>query len=370
MDKKNRIKIPVARPDLSGKEAVYVLDAIKNEGRISSSGKYLDRFEEYGRKFFKRKHALSCSNGTTALHLALLGLEIGPGDEVIVPVLTFTATAAAVVHAGAKPVFIDCNLEDWTIDIKQLDKKLTPKTKAVISVDLFGMPCNYEYLENWCKKNKVFLIEDAAEAHGAYYKGKPTGSFGQVSCFSFYGNKIITTGEGGLCLTDDQKIYERMKVFKNHGMKSAGVYESEVIGYNYRLTNVQAAIGCAQFERFKEFLAKRKKTEELYKKLLSDYQGIVYQKYDENKIKPACWLFSLLFSDKKMEYVRQELLKKGIETRTLFKPFHWQEGYRPYITQQQFPNAEYIYEHGVSLPTFNQLTDSQIKYICAAIKNL
>jgi len=365
-----KIKIPVAKPDLSGREAEYVLDAIKNEGRISSSGKYIDLFEQYGRKFFRRKYALSCSNGTTALHLALLGLGIGPGDEVIVPVLTFTATAAAVVHAGARPVFVDCNLSDWTIDINQLDKKLSPKTKAIIPVDLFGMPCDYDRLGAWCKKNKIFLIEDAAESHGAYYKGKPVGSFGQVSCLSFYGNKILTTGEGGMCLTDNKEIYERMRVFKNHGMKKGGLYEHDVVGYNYRLTNLQAAIGCAQFEKLEESVAQREKIEKSYKKLLGGLSGVVFQRYDQEKIKPVCWIFSLLFSDKKMEFVRQKLLEKGIETRTFFKPFHWQKGYRPYVTQRRFPAAEYLYEHGVSLPTFNQLSGSEIKYICSVLKNL
>jgi len=362
-------KIPIAEPDLSGKEKEYLLDALLNEKKISASGKYLDKFEALGKKYFQRKFSLSCTSGTTALHLALLALEIGPGDEVIVPVLTFAATAAVVVHCGAKPVFVDCNKDDWTLDIEELDKKLTKKTKAVIAVDLYGMPCDYDYLINWCKKNKIFLIEDAAEAHGAYYNGKPVGSFGDISCFSFYGNKILTTGEGGMCLTDDLRLYQKMKIFKNHGMKRKGLYEHEVVGYNYRLTNIQAAIGCAQFERFKEFLRKRKKIESLYKSLLSNLDFIYFRNYNKKRVRPACWLFSILIK-RNINKAKEILSQGGIDTRRFFKPLHLQNAYRVFSKKQKFPNAEYLYKYGISLPTSVKLNEKDIKYISNIIKKL
>ncbi len=362
-------KIPIADPDLSGKEKEYVLDALLKEGRVSSSGKYVDKFEILAAEHFTRKYALSCCNGTAALHLALRALGVGPGDEVIVPVLTFASPAAVVVHCGAKPVFIDCNLNDWTIDVKELDKKLTKKTKAVIAVDLYGIPCDYDYIVKWCKKNKIFLIEDAAEAHGAHYDEKPVGSFGDISCFSFYGNKILTTGEGGICLTDNQKLYQKMKIFKNHGMKSAGVYEHEVIGYNYRLTNLQAAVGCAQFERFQEFLRKRKKLESLYRKFLGDADYISFQNYDKKKIQPACWLFNVLIK-KNINETRKIFAQKGIETRRFFKPLHMQRAYKIFCSGEKFPNAEYLYNHGISLPAHVKLTERDIKYICSILRKI
>jgi len=362
-------KIPVAQPDLSGNEVKYLTSAIVKEGKVSSAGKYIDRLEAMAAKNFGRKFALSCSSGTAALHLALLALGIGPGDEVIVPAFTFAATAAVVVHCGAKPVFIDSNKDDWTLDIKELDKKLTKKTKAVIPVDIYGMPCDYDYLAGWCKKNNLFLIEDAAEAHGASYNGKPVGSFGEISCFSFYGNKILTSGEGGVCLTNKQELYEKMAMYRGHGMRSRGVYEHEVVGYNYRMTNLEAAVGCAQFERFQKFLKVRKMNEMLYKKLLANRSSITFQRPNSKKAEPVCWLFSVLIN-KDVAAVRQKLSEKGIASRPLFKPLHLQKPFQAYGENGNFPNARYIYEHGISLPSSTMLTEDQIGFICNNFKRI
>lgn len=366
--KKGKIKIPVAEPDLSGKEAKYVLDAIEKEGRVSSSGKFVERFENFGRQHFKREYAVSCSNGTAALHLALQSLGIGRGDEVILPVFTFASVAASVLHCHAKPVFVDVNSENWNLNIEELDKKITDKTKAVIAVDSYGMPCDYDFLLRWCKKNKLFLIEDAAEAHGARYKTRPVGSFGDISCFSFYGNKIITTGEGGMCLTDSEALYQKMMIFKNHGRCGTGVYDHEVAGYNYRLTNIQAAIGCAQFERFEEFLAKRRQIAGWYRQFLVD-STVAFQSYDEGMITPVCWLFSFLIEGNPQK-LSEKLAAFDIETRLLFKPLHQQKPFQAYARKQKFPNADYIYEHGLSLPSSSKLTKPQVKFICDKIKEL
>lgn len=364
----NKIKIPVAEPDLSGKEAEYVLDAIENERRISSSGKYIERFENFGKKFFKKEYVVSCSNGTAALHLALQSSGVGTGDEVIVPVFTFASVAASVLHCHAKPVFVDVNSENWNLNIEELDKKITHKTKAMIAVDSYGMPCDYDFLVPWCKKNKLFLIEDAAEAHGARYRSRPVGNFGDISCFSFYGNKIITTGEGGMCLTDNELLYQKMMIFKNHGRCARGVYDHEVAGCNYRLTNVQAAIGCAQFERFEEFLTKRQKLSGWYRQFLAG-APITFQSYDENEMTPVCWLFSILVKGD-LQKLSEQLASHGIETRLLFKPLHKQKPFQIFAKNQSFPNADYIYEHGLSLPSSVKLTEKQVKFICENIKRI
>ncbi|MFH0852550.1 MAG: DegT/DnrJ/EryC1/StrS aminotransferase family protein [bacterium] len=362
-------KIPVAAPDLSGNEVKYLIDAIKNEGRVSSAGKYIDRFEVLAAKNFGRKFALSCSSGTTALHLALLALGIGPGDEVIVPVFTFAAPAAVVIHCGAKLVFVDINKNDWNLDVKELDKKLTKRTKALIAVDTYGMPCDYDYIVHWCKAHKIFLIEDAAESHGAFFGGKPVGNFGEVSCFSFYGNKILTTGEGGVCLSDSQELYEKMAILKNHGMRSRGVYDHEVVGYNYRMTNLQAAVGCAQFERFQKFLKARKTMKLLYEKLLANCPSITFQLSNDKKAEAVCWLFSVLIN-KDIDAVRQKLSEKGVASRPFFKPLHLQKPFQPYAMNQKFPNAEYAYQHGISLPSSTLLTEKQVSFICRNFKRV
>ena len=366
-------KIFVANPIFDGNEVKYVLDALTEEGHISSFGEYIDKFEREAATLFGRKFASSCSNGTTALHLALLALGVGPGNEVVVPSMTFAACAAVVVHCGATPVFIDSNINDWTLDVNQLDTKLTSKTKAVIAVDLYGVPADYGHLTDWCKKNKVYLIEDAAEAHGARFSGRPVGSFGAVSCFSFYGNKVLTTGEGGICLTDDKNIHERIGIFKSHGTKP-GInrrerYEHSVAGFNFRLTNLQAAVGCAQLERMNEFLAKREKINTWYHKYLNGIKEISFQKFNSKKAQPVCWLFSCLV-EKDIEKIMDGLAEKGIESRPFFVPLHLQPPYKKYCVRQKFPVAERLWKYGLTLPTSVKLEEEDIKYVCDCLKNL
>jgi perosamine synthetase len=330
----------------------------------------LDKFEKGFADYCGRIYGLACSNGTTALHLALLALGIGPGDEVIVPALTFSATAATVMHVGAKPVFVDVNENNWTLNESRLIEKVTPKTKAVIAVDLYGLPCNYDFLAIWCKQKGIYLIEDAAEAHGALYHNKRVGSFGDVSCFSFYGNKIITTGEGGMCLTDNQGLYEKMKVFKNHGMRSAGDYTHEIAGYNYRLTNVQAAIGCAQLERIEQFLKKRAENYQLYRELLSNIPGLIFQEYNKQEIQPAWWLISFLVSGN-IDIIREELKIKNIDSRKFFSPLPTQPAYIKLVDEADvFSVSDNLAKYGLSLPSSPLLTVEEIYYICDELKKI
>ena len=358
---------PVAEPDLSGNEAAYVVDAIEHEKMISG-GKYVRWLESHCEAAFGRTHAISCSNGTTALHLALLGLGIGPGDEVIVPAFTFAATAAAVLHVGATPVFVDVHESDWNIDVSLLDAKRTAKTRAVIAVDIYGMPADYAFLEAWCKEHNLFLIEDAAEAHGATYRGRPAGSFGDVSIFSFYGNKILTTGEGGVVLMNDEALYKKILVLKNHGMVQAGIYEHEVAGYNYRLTNIQAAIGCAQFERFAAFLEARRRNEALYRQLLQD-PTIIFPQSRVAECDPAPWLVSMRVT-KAVTQLPHKLLEFGIQTRPLFKPMHLQPAYAAFARGDVFPVSERIWQEGISLPSSSMLEPDNVRYISETFKKI
>jgi len=246
--------IPVANPVLNGNEKKYVLDCLESTW-ISSSGKYVKRFEEGFANYCCVKHALSCCNGTVALHLALLALGVGPEDEVIVPTLTFVATTNAVSYCGARPVFIDVDQETWNIDPALIEEKITTRTKGIIAVHLYGHPVDMDPIISIAFNHNLFVIEDAAEAHGAKYKGRMIGSISDIATFSFYGNKIITTGEGGMVVTSDDTLANKINQLKESGMDPDKRYWFPTIGYNYRMTNVAAAIGLAQLEKIDEHIS-------------------------------------------------------------------------------------------------------------------
>jgi len=248
--------IPIAEPSITQKEISYVTDAVKS-GWVSSLGYYIFEFEKKFAEFIGTKYALTTSNGTTALHLTLASLGIKEGDEVIIPDLTFVATANAVAYTGAKPIIVDVEEDIWCIDPDSIRKSITPKTKAIIPVHLYGHSADMDEIIKISNEYGLHVIEDAAEAHGAEYKGKKVGSLGKCGVFSFYGNKIITTGEGGMITTDDEKLYERAKFLRDHAMNKEKRYWHSEIGFNYRITNLQAALGLAQLERIEEFLDKR-----------------------------------------------------------------------------------------------------------------
>ena|SRR5579872_5902227 len=256
--------IPISKPVISPREIQYVTDAVSS-GWVSSQGHYLEQFEQKFAEFCNVKHCISTANGTVAIHLALMVLDIGPGDEVIVPDLTFAATANAVILAGAKPVIVDVCKDDWCIDPESVLKNITSKTKAIIPVHLYGHPCKMDELYKIAQDYHLKIIEDAAEAHGAEYRGKRVGGLGDCATFSFYGNKIITTGEGGCITTHSDSIAERARLLRDHGMKKERRYWHTEVGYNYRITNLQAALGLAQLERINDFLADRKRILETYR---------------------------------------------------------------------------------------------------------
>ena len=353
--------IPVAEPNLDGNELKYVVDCVKT-GWISSIGSYVTKFENTFSRYCGMKHGIAVANGTVALHVALEALGIKKGDEVIIPSLTFVATANAVKYTGAKPVFVDSEPRTWNIDPEKIEEKITPRTKAIIPVHLYGHPCDMGRITEIAEKHDLAIIEDAAEAHGAEYKGKKIGSLSAISCFSFYGNKILTTGEGGMCLTNDEKLVEKMRQLKDHGMSANRRYYHLQMGYNYRLTNIQAAIGLAQLEKLEETIAIKRKNVQLYNSLLRNIKGITLP-VEESWAKNVYWLYSILI-EKDYKLKRDELIlkleKEGIETRPFFLPLHQM----PYMDEGlKLPIAEKTSEKGLSLPSSAKLTKEQIEAI-------
>lgn len=360
--------IPVSEPNISKKEIQYVTDAVKS-GWISSIGHYVNKFEADFAKYCDRKFGVAVSNGTVALHLALLALGIKEGDEVIVPNITFIATSNAVTYVGAKTVLVDIDSKTWNMDPQKIREKITKNTKAIIVVHLYGNPCDMTEISKIAKEHNLKIVEDAAEAHGSLYKGKKCGSFGDISTFSFYGNKTITTGEGGMCLTNDKKLNEKLRLLRGQGMSSKKRYWHDVVGYNYRITNLQSALGCAQLERIDDMVNRKKNNAKLYKQNLSTVPWIIFQEETPNS-ESSHWMFSVLI-DPRSKYKRESVLKKlaekGIETRIIFYPL---SDMPPYKSDEKFDVSKTVSYSGFSLPSSTKLKKEDIIYICNEIKKL
>ena len=350
--------IPVAEPLIGEKELKYITEAIKS-GWISS-GKYISMFEEKFSKFCGVKYGISCNSGTSALHLALVALGIREGDEVIIPTFTYISTANVVKYVNATPIFVDSSRETWNIDPKKIEEKITEKTKAIIPVHLYGLPCEMEKIMEIAKKYNLYIIEDAAEAHGAEYKGKKVGSFGDIGCFSFFGNKIITTGEGGMCVTNNLELKEKLESLRNQGMSKERRYWHPIVGFNYRMSNIHAAIGLAQLEGINDSINLKIRNAELYSERLKD---IVELPPNIKDTKNIYWMFCIL-SDKKDEIIKA-LKEKEIETRPLFSPIHKMP---PYYIGEKYPIAKELNKKGINLPSSIKLKEEEIKRICEIIK--
>ncbi len=364
MDKPERF-IPVAEPVLTGNELAYVSDCVTSNW-VSSIGQYIARFEQDFARFCGVNHGISTSNGTTALHLALAVLGIGPGDEVIVPSLTFAATANAVVYTGAKPVFADSEPRTWNLDPAEVARKITPRTKAIIPVHIYGHPVDMDAINSVADEHHLHVIEDAAEAHGADYKGRRVGSMGQMGAFSFYGNKIITTGEGGMITTDDNALAERARMLRDHAMSPTRRYWHPEVGYNYRLTNIQAALGVAQMERIDEFIARKRAIAASYNKLLDGMPGLSLP-VEEPWARNVYWMYSILVGDH-ARLSRDELMAhmqaRGVDSRPFFHPIHTMP---PYATGESLPVAERLARQGINLPSSCALTDDDICRVAKTI---
>jgi perosamine synthetase len=359
-----RKHIPVAMPNLEGNELKYVTDAVMSTW-ISSSGKYITDFEREFPSYIGAEFGVSTSNGTVALSLALLALGVGDGDEVIVPDLTFAATINAVLHVNATPVIVDVEKDSWCIDPGEIKKAITDKTKAIIPVHLYGQSCDMSAIMAIAERHNLFVIEDCAEAHGAEFEGAKVGCFGDISCFSFFGNKIITTGEGGMCLTNSQSLDKKMRQLRDHGMSVDKRYWHDVVGYNYRMTNLQAAIGCAQLERIETILAEREKIEKEYQNILKNIQGINLQHSFPNR-KKVTWLVSALIDESLLEKFVSTFKEKNIDVRPFFYPLSQMPIYKKYAFSGE--NAAEISKKGISFPThknidFEYIRDVLSKYL-------
>jgi perosamine synthetase len=356
-------KIPVYQPSLVGNEKKYVIDCLDSNW-ISSKGKYVSLFEKEFANYIKAEYSTGVCNGTVALHLALLALGIGQDDEVIVPTLTYIASVNSIAYTGATPVFVDSLQDTWQINPEDIIRAITPKTKAILVVHLYGHPCDMQAIKEIASKHRLFLIEDCAEAIGSLYKGQHVGTFGDVATFSFYGNKTITTGEGGMLTTNNQTIYDRAVHFKGQGLAKYREYWHDAIGYNYRMTNICGALGLAQLEQVITVLQKKRYIAELYKKLLRnsgfkvhDEVGDVYHSY---------WMVSILVPKaNQRDVVRVKLSEAGIETRPVFFPVHTMPMYS--TKYERHYNAEAIASRGINLPSYPDLSDIQVHYICNAL---
>jgi perosamine synthetase len=360
-------ELPVAAPALVGRELEYVTDCLESTW-ISSSGSYIKRFERAFAEFCGVSHAVSCCNGTVALHLALLGLGVGPGDEVIVPTLTYVASANAVRYCGAEPVFVDSEDETWNLDPERLAELITPRTKAILPVHLYGHPVDLDPVLELAELHGLFVLEDAAEAHGARYKGGLVGSFGDCAMFSFYGNKIITTGEGGMVVTDDAELATRLRQLRGQGQDPERRYWFPIVGFNYRMTNVAAAIGLGQVERIDWHLERRREVARWYRELLDD-TGVTFSPEAE-WAQSSYWMSSVLVpAGVDRDRVAASLAADGVDTRPFFYPVHTLPPYADTSGARSFPVAEGLAARGLNLPSSALLTRADVEYACEALHN-
>lgn len=362
--------IPISRPSITDLEIGFVTDAVKSTW-VSSLGEYLEKFEKEFAGFCEAKHAVSVFNGTVALHLALVAQDIGPGDEVIVPNLSFIATVNAILYTGATPVFVDIDPFNLGIDPDDVKRHITKKTKAILPVHLYGHPADMQALTAICEEHGLIMIEDAAEAHGALAYGKKVGSWGNCAAFSFYGNKIMTTGEGGMITTNDDTLNLRLRHLRDHAMSKTTRYWHDSMGFNYRMTNLQAALGYAQLLRIDDLLSRRKQIFEHYQRRLGHVDHISLNR-SHAWANPTYWLVCLEFMDEltaRRESLMNELKMMNVDTRPYFFPM----SQMPYIRSTQeihTPISERKSKEGINLPTYFDLTTQEMDYICDCILSL
>ena len=359
------MRINILEPHLMGNEKEYILDCL-NSNWISSKGSYVTELEKIVLRGNSSRNSLVTSNGTVAIHLALAAMGIKSEDEVIVPNITFGATINAVMYTGAKPVIVDIDPYDWNMCRDSLRKAVTKKTKAIIPVALFGNPSGIKEIDDWAKEQELICIIDAAEAVGAKIEEKDIGSYADAVTYSYFGNKTVTTGEGGAVIFKSKSIAEKARILRDHGMSHNKRYRHDVVGFNYRMTNLQAAIGVAQYERLDQIIKFRKELVDRYKDRLSDLDVIFQTEHED--LSPSYWLFAAKFSSKDIKKIESELLKSEIEFRACFEPMHLQPAFDEAKVIGNQNTSLKIYKNILMLPTHNNLKLEDVDYICDKIR--
>jgi perosamine synthetase len=359
--------IPISQPSIGERERELVLDAV-DSGWVSSIGKYIDEFETAFARYCGTEFALTVSNGTTGLHLALATLGLGPGDEVIIPDLTFVATANAVAYTGATPVLADIDPETLCIDPASVEQLITERTKVIMPVHLYGHPADMDALATIASARNIAIVEDAAEAHGAEYKGRRTGGLSQCGVFSFYGNKVVTTGEGGMLTTNDPAFHRRAKRLRDHAMSAERRYFHDERGFNYRMTNLQAALGVAQMERIDEFLERRAEIMAWYHAAIPVGENVRLNRV-KNWARSAFWMVCLEvdgFDEAKRNAFMAGLRQRGIDSR----PYFCTISSMPMYQQKPLPMAAHKAQTGLNLPSFFELTQKDVERIGDVVNEL
>jgi perosamine synthetase len=366
--------IPVNEPLLDGNEERYLAECIRT-GWISSEGPFVQRLEEGFAARVGRKHGVAVCNGSVALDVAVAALGLCPGDEVILPSFTIISCAAAIVRAGAIPVLVDCEPDTWNTTAERIADRITRRTKAMMIVHIYGLPVDMDPVLALARRHGLRIIEDAAEMHGQTYKGRPCGSFGDISTFSFYPNKLVTTGEGGMVLTDDPALAERCRAMRNLCFQPGKRFMHEELGWNFRLSNLQAAVGVAQLERLDEFVVRKRRIGAAYRQRLGDIRGlqlpIAQTAYAEN----IYWVFGVVLDDQ-VPFDAAEAMRKlagrGVGTRPFFWPMHQQPALRKmgFFANDAHPNAERLARRGFYLPSGLALTDIQIEQVVASVREI
>lgn len=364
--------LPVCRPTLAGREREYVEECLAT-GWISSSGKFVTRFEEEFARYVGVPHAVTASSGTAALHMACAAAGLGPGDEVLIPDFTMIATAFAVCYVGARPVFVDCDPDTWTLDPARLEEKLTPRTRAIIAVPIYGHPCEMEPILELAKRRGLIVIEDAAEAIGSEYQGRRCGGFGDLACFSFFANKLVTTGEGGMVTTSSPELAERCRRFKNLSFPLGGQrhFLHEAMGFNYRMPNLLAAVGLAQLERVDAYLAMRRENARRYAARLSGVAGLTLP-VERPWAKNSYWMYGVRVNEpfgETRDEVMERLRRANIETRPFFIPMHRQPALQRYGCDcgGEYPVSDALARTGLYLPSSSDLAEAEIDRVCEAL---
>jgi perosamine synthetase len=363
-------RIPVAAPTFNGNEKRYVLECLETTW-ISSIGRFITEFERAFARFCGVEHAVAVNNGTTALHLALVALGLKPGDEVIVPTLTYIATANAVTYCGARPVLVDCDPRTLNMDPAAIGGKITARTKGIIPVHLYGHPADMDPILSVAREHGLFVLEDAAEAHGAEYKGRRVGGLATCATFSFFGNKIITTGEGGMVTTNDSDLAEKLRIYRGQGLDPGRRYWHSVIGYNYRMTNIAAALGLAQLEQVGDLMDSRARLADWYSLRLARLSNKLVLQAAEPWTRPVLWMQVAMLrygGEAERDAVMRELDESGIETRPVFYPMHLLPPYREDPTL--YPNATLCASRGMNFPTHHALTEADVERICRVLEKI